>query len=103
MSEDLPEHTTEFDVYVGNNGVYVKTLEDNAGAVTATFELDGVDASTVDVYVAVYGEEGKLLAVDKEDIVNGTCSLNIGNSTGDTVLFVWEKSTMKPLYKETIR
>ena len=55
--------------------------------------------------MAVYDDEdhGVLLAVDREDIVDGTCSLNIGNSTGETVMFVWEKQTLRPLYKETIR
>ena len=100
----FPEHTTSFDVCVGNNGVYVTSYENNSGVINPVFVLDGVDASKVDVFAAVYdAENGNLLAADRQDISGGTSSLKVGDASGRTVLYVWEKATMKPLYKETLK
>jgi len=102
-SEDLPEHTASFEVLVGNGGVFVKSIVNNNGEITATYELDGVDPSSLDTYVAVYSDDDRLLHCDMADITDGKSILNPGNVVGRTTIFVWEKGTLRPYYKETIR
>ena len=66
-------------------------------------ELDGADASKLDVYGAVYDGEGRLIAIDMGAIENNSVSLEIGEASGRTVIYVWEKATLKPYYMETLK
>ena len=98
--EGAPEHTTSLNACVGYNGIYVTSVSESAGTISAQVQLDGVTTANLNAYICVYDTNGVMTDISKAVFSGNTGTFNVSNGTEKTVLYLWRD--MEPLYKETI-